>query len=74
MKPFYTFNSVCHEERKKKMVIFFSKSRGHALAQPKIFFMGESLAREREDESCDCSCNQKERENFVTPDYGKVCS
>ena len=30
------------------MVNFFSKSRGHALARPKIFFMGERLARERE--------------------------
>ena len=47
MKPFYTFNSVCHEER-KKMVNFFSKSCGHALARPKIFFYGgESSKRER---------------------------
>ena len=31
------------------MVNFFSKSRGHALAQPKIFFYGgESSKRERE--------------------------
>ena len=66
--------SLSRRKKEKKNGDFFSKSRGHALAQPKIFFMGESLAREREDESCDCSCNQKERENFVTPDYGKVCS
>ena len=61
--------------RKKKNGEFFF--RNHVVMRwldLRFFFMGERLAREREDESCDCSCNQKERENFVTPDYGKVCS
>ena len=73
MKPFYTFNSFSHEER-KKMVNFF---RNHVVMRwldLRFFYGGETSKREREDESCDCSCNQKERENFVTPDYGKVCS
>ena len=60
MKSFYTFNSVCHEERKKNVIFFFSisKSRGHVLARLKIFLWGS-----REDESCDC---------YVTKKRGKI--
>ena len=42
------FQFCLSRRKKKKMVNFFSKSRGHALARPKIFFYGgESSKRER---------------------------